>query len=298
MNFEALKAQVVGRALAGQSFDESVRAFEAQIFGLTKAASLALIQDIGAIPESIAHDSSEEKLYAKVADILLAKALHDLGLQASVTRERANCADVLARSRHHGYSLVADAKAFRLSRTAKNQKDFKVKSLSGWRTDNDYAVLVAPYYQYPRTSSQIYGQALDEDVCLFSWEHLALLLRSGVQEDERVSLAQIWSLSGELAKRTSVRDKTKNVSFHELGNQLICAYLGVGPEGLDEELRRYREATVRRGRDEIAFWEAHIAEISRYTREQAIAGLVSALKVNEKIVSIHKFIRSIGGAAT
>ena len=33
------------------------------------------------------------------------------------------------------YSLVADAKAFRLSRTAKNQKDFKVQAMDGlaWR---------------------------------------------------------------------------------------------------------------------------------------------------------------------
>jgi type II restriction enzyme len=157
------------------------------------------------------------------------------------------------------------------------------------------AVLVAPYYQYPRTASQIYGQALDDNVCLFSWEHLALLLRSGIKESERVTLAPVWSLSAALAERVTVSNKTRNASFHELGNDLICAHLGIERTRLDAELGRYRQATIQRGFEEISFWEARIAEISEFTRERAITELVLALKVNEKISSIRKFIRSIGG---
>jgi hypothetical protein len=83
-----------------------------------------------------------------------------------VNKERSNCADVVGKSVIHGYSFVGDAKAFRLSRTAKNQKDFKVKSMSDWRGDHDYSILVCPYFQYPKNNSQIYGQALDGNICL------------------------------------------------------------------------------------------------------------------------------------
>jgi type II restriction enzyme len=146
------------------------------VFSLSKKNLNIIIKEIGAIPEDIEHDSSEEKLYSKTTDIVLAKTFQELGMQASVNKERANCADLVSKSSIHGYSLVGDAKAFRLSRTAKNQKDFKVKSMVDWKGDHDYSVLVCPYYQYPKSSSQIYGQALDGNVCLLSWEHLSFLL--------------------------------------------------------------------------------------------------------------------------
>ena len=103
-------------------------------------------------------------------DAVLARAFRELGLQAAVLRERADSADVIAFSCFHGYSLRADAKAFRLSRTARNQKDFKINALSVWKEDAEYAVLCAPYFQYPKRESQIYDQALDRNVCLLSWE--------------------------------------------------------------------------------------------------------------------------------
>lgn len=83
--------------------------------------------------------------------------------------ERGDAADVFAESSIYGYTLVADAKAFRMSRTAKNQKDFKVNALSGWRNDSDFAVLCAPIFQYPKKKSQIYHQALTNNVCLLGW---------------------------------------------------------------------------------------------------------------------------------
>jgi type II restriction enzyme len=76
----------------------------------------------GNIPESYGHDTSEEKLYSKYTDNLLSIAYNAMGLTSFVLRERADAADVEIVS--PDYSFVADAKAFRLSRTAKNQKDF------------------------------------------------------------------------------------------------------------------------------------------------------------------------------
>ena len=53
------------------------------------------------------------------------------------------------------------------------------------------------------------------------------------------------------------------------------------------------KATIQRGLAEISYWERRILEVAGYTRERAISELVVALKVNEKITSIRKFIRSL-----
>lgn len=96
----------------------------------------------GIIPERFGHDSSEEKLWAKYCDIILNISFNVLDIESEVIRVRGDSADI--RGIAAQYSIVADAKAFRLSRTAKNQKDFKIASLDDWRRENTYACLVAP----------------------------------------------------------------------------------------------------------------------------------------------------------
>ena len=128
----------------------------------------------GTIPERYGHDSSEEKLYSKYTDVVISEALAAMGLASVVLDARADAADVQARA--SSYSLVADAKAFRLSRTAKNQKDFKVQAMDGWRHGLDYAVVVCPIYHLPTRTSQIYQQAIVRNVCILSYSHLAVLV--------------------------------------------------------------------------------------------------------------------------
>ena len=60
---------------------------------------------------------------SKYTDSVVSESFIAIGLNSVVVSARADAADVQARG--NGFSLVADAKAFRLSRTAKNQKDFK-----------------------------------------------------------------------------------------------------------------------------------------------------------------------------
>src|SRR2546425_13126160 len=86
---------------------------------------LGHLDNAGIIPECFDHDSTEEKLFAKYCDALLAKTLRSLGMNAEVIAERADAADVTATL--GGYRLVGDAEAFRLRRTAQNPKDFHVK---------------------------------------------------------------------------------------------------------------------------------------------------------------------------
>ncbi|MEY4530195.1 MAG: hypothetical protein RLZZ156_916 [Deinococcota bacterium] len=160
-------------------FIVSVRSLEQQLRAeLDNLGLIGLIGHLelcGVIPESFRHDSSEEKLYSKYTDILLALAFEQLGLTSLVLTERADAADVECVSQN--LSFVADAKAFRLSRTAKNQKDFKINSMHTWKRGKPFAMIVCPLYQLPSSQSQIYQQASTMNVCIFSYAHLVVLLR-------------------------------------------------------------------------------------------------------------------------
>lgn len=134
----------------------------------------------GAIPERFGHDTSEEKLYSKYTDAVVSEAFSAMGLRSVVIDTRADSPDVQARA--CDYSLVADAKSFRLSRTAKNQKDFRVQAMDGWRGGLDYAVLVCPIYQLPSRTSQVYQQAIARNVCVLSYSHLAALVGLAIRQ--------------------------------------------------------------------------------------------------------------------
>src|ERR1035437_7608433 len=98
---------------------------EKQISKTTRKELSENIIECGILPEMFGHDSSEEKLWAKFSDIILAQSLNHLGIKSEVLGARGNSADVYGKTKE--YSIVGDAKTFRLSRTAKNQKDFKVR---------------------------------------------------------------------------------------------------------------------------------------------------------------------------
>ena len=290
MDFLELRSKIKDETKKG-TFIPSSEILQNIIFSLKKEEIIPIITEIGSIPEDIGHDSSEEKLYAKVSDIVLAKCFQELGLKASVNKERANCADVFAKSQFHDYSLVGDAKSFRLSRTAKNQKDFKVKSMADWKGNNDYSVLVCPYYQYPKSKSQIYGQALDDNVTLFSWEYLSILLENNICENDQINISNLWNISSIISNKT--KNSNKNNCFLLEQDKIIRLYLKLDESKFENYFKEYRSNIITRGETEIKYWENKILEINQYTREKAIEELLISLKLNEKISSIRKYIDSL-----
>ena len=252
---------------------------------------IGILKQIGTIPECIDHDSTQEKLFEKASDSVLSRALMEIGLKSTVLKERGDSADVQAESIYHGYTLVADAKAFRLSRTAKNQKDFKVTALSGWRKDAEYAVLCSPYFQYPMSRSQIYAQAVDENVCLFSWEHLIFLLENNIKETKDISLAPIWNVSGKYAEYCVVADK-KNC-FISTVNNTVLEIGGKEEADFNSFLQRCHINVIERAAEETIFWENELLKIQSFTREQAITELIKSKKIDEKITQIKKYTAGI-----
>ncbi len=251
-----------------------------------------IIKNIGIIPENIEHDSSEEKLYSKASDVVLARCFRMLGLDAKALDERADSADIIAESTNgYNYSLVADAKCFRLSRTAKNQKDYKVGNLSSWRgSENEYAVLVAPYFQYPQTKSQIYSTALENNVCLLSWEHISILVENDVRESDKFSLESLWNASQMIARDKTLSFANAKCCFLPKMDDYVARKMGLSDVEYIEELYKYKTFIMYRGKLEIAYWKSQINEIETYTREQAINELIKARKLQEKIVAIKGYM--------
>lgn len=289
MKFNELKLEISG--CSGLSFADATARLKERIFGLNKANIIELISQIGAIPEDIRHDSTEEKLYTKVSDILLAKSLTEMNLDARVLTQRADCADVIAQSHFHKYSLVGDAKAFRLSRTARNAKDYKVTSMDKWRGDCDYSVLVCPYFQYPKNKSQIYKEALDRNVSLFSWEYLYILLKEDIRESPSVNICQLWNQSEIIGKNTTVSNSER--CFLSKQNSNIAAILKISNAKFYSYFNDVKEIIIERGNTEIGYYQHEIDRVRGLNREEAIAELLRSMKLDSKIATIQNFIDQI-----
>ncbi len=232
----------------------------------------------GIIPERLGHDSSEEKLWAKYCDILLNKSFNNLNIRSEVIRVRGDSADIRGDAGH--YSIVADAKAFRLSRTAKNQKDFKVTALDDWRRGDTYACLVAPLYQYPNRSSQIYVQAEEKNVTLLSYVHIKFLLDHLTIE----SVEPIWNVSGSLNPSKDAR------RYWEAVDDRVVAITNTN----FEKLRRYKQmennAAKLVGEEGILYWETLKREYQLLPKKEAIRRLIQSEKIDQKIEVIRKAV--------
>ena len=238
----------------------------------------------GSIPEAYPHDSSEEKLYSKYTDSLLSLAFQTIGLKSLVITERADAADVEAFG--DGYSFVADAKAMRLSRTAKNQKDFKVQAMHGWKRGKPYAMVVCPIYQLPRASSQIYQHAATSNVCVFTYSHLSLLLclydLEG-PESTQALLRSIFEVVAQLNPSKSAVDYWLAVNRTMLGHSQNVAKLW------EIEKQASLESIEIAKNEDLTFLAEQRERIMRMGHQEALEALVKAHKIDSKI----KIINSI-----
>ncbi len=272
-------------------FDEGTMKLEDSIFNMSREDIMSIVPYLGIIPEFIEPDSAEEKAYTKSTEIMLSKCFQELGLKSEPIKTRSKCADVIAKSKYHNYSLVADAKAFRLSRTAKNQKDFKVEAMDTWRGSADYAVLVCPYYQYPKRQSQVYSQALDKNVSMFSWELIHILLQNKIKETPKNNLSFIWEISSVLAKDITV--STKENRFLELQNEKLSLFFGQKKDLINNLIENYKTIIVDRGEIEVSYLNGKIESIKKMTRQQAIDELIRVSNLDQKIVAIKKYTSSL-----
>lgn len=267
------------------SFKNAFEILEDRLKKYKKSEIMDSLIETGVMPEIFEHDSSEEKLWAKYSDILLARVLTFLGIPAEVIRMRGDSADVLGKN--SSYSIVGDAKTFRLSRTAKNQKDFKINALDDWRRSNDYALLVGPLSQFPSNRSQIYLQAIERNVTLISYVHLNFLLQ---YHDKNQSLEVLWQTGQRLYKSKSKTELKNAVLYWNSIDQVICEIVGINIIKLKDLKRLEKEKRKQLGLEGINYWQAKINDYKNLNREEAIKRLIKASKIEAKIVQIRKAV--------
>lgn len=251
------------------------------VLGLSKKDILLHLLEAGVIAERFRHDSTKEKLYAKYCNYLLSKSFSYLGIKSQVLEGRGNAPDVQGEVVNK-YTLVGDAKAFRLSRTAKNQKDFKVETLNTWRKDAhaNYACLAAPLYQYPFKESQIYDQAIRYNVTLISYTHLYFMIRAS--SGRRINLEPLWK-AGKGLKPTRDADK-----YWDTINRTMCTCLKIPIKAWEQAREKAQKILPQRANIEISFWESEKQKIVKLNREKAIKQLIKALGIDNKIKVIRK----------
>ncbi|MDD2285206.1 MAG: HindIII family type II restriction endonuclease [Paludibacter sp.] len=238
----------------------------------------------GNIPESYGHDTSEEKQYSKYTDCLLSFAYKSIGLKSLVLAERADVADVEGFGKN--FSFVADAKAFRLSRSAKNQKDFKVQAMDRWKHGKNYAMVVCPIYQLPRQNSQIYEQAITRNVCVFTYSHLSLLVRYA----NMVSKVKSENLLHEIFKTIPALNPSKSAIDYWLAvNRTILGYSKSIFELWQDEKIAATESIEIAKIEALRYLSSEREKIMRMTHEEALKALVMASKIENKI----RIIKSI-----
>ncbi|WP_373781736.1 HindIII family type II restriction endonuclease [Kaistella sp.] len=273
------------RNLSGNFGDDSNKLEKELEIEIEKNGISSLIDHLrlcGNIPESYGHDTSEEKLYSKYTDCLLSLAYSSLGLKSLVLKERADAADVEAFAKD--YSFVADAKAFRLSRTAKNQKDFKVQAMHGWKRGKPYAMVVCPIYQLPTSSSQIYQQATTQNVCIFTYSHLALLL-SYSQVEGQVKAQQLLKKIFETIKALN---PSKNATDYWLAvNKTILSFSKKIQPIWDIEKGVATESISIAKEEALTFLAQEREKIMRMTHKEALKELIKVHKIESRIKTIN-----------
>jgi len=237
----------------------------------------------GNIPESYHHDSSEEKQYSKYTDALLAFAYKSIGLRSLVITERADVADVEGFGKE--FSFVADAKAFRLSRTAKNQKDFKVQAMDRWKHGKPYAMVVCPIYQLPSRNSQIYQQAITRNVCVFTYSHLSLLVRYA----NEVSQSKAEDLLFDIFKTVPALNPSKSAVDYWLGvnKTILGSSKSIFELWQDEKIAATESIEIAKV-EALKYLSSEREKIMRMSHEEALIELVKASKIESKIEIIKR----------
>lgn len=258
---------------------------EIQDYGIVSL--LGHLRLCGAIPECYGPDTSEEKLYSKYTDAVIHEAYTAMGFTSLILTGRADEADVECVT--DDYSFVADAKAFRLSRTAKNQKDFKVEAMDNWKHGKPYAMVVCPVYQLPYRTSQIYQQAAARSVCVATYTHLAVLVRYAQESTQSDALG----LVREVFKTVEAMNPSKSAnSYWQAVNRTLLDFDDIIGKIWREEKLASNESILISREEALTFLAAERERIMRLSRTEAIREVLKWRKVDSKIQTVRSVTRN------
>lgn len=263
------------------SFDDKSTALARYLEKIETQQLQILLGEAGFIPEIYAHDSSEEKVYAKAMDILVAVTLSRIGYKCEVSIERSGSADVTAVYEHDSsnHTIVLDAKAFRLSRTALNPKDYKIEALSTWKRGADFACLVGPIAGFPQGNSRLFDEAIKFQVTMLTFSHLQFLLEHGLNEPG--SLLPIWKIDKQIY--SEIGDSPDATQYWSQVDKAFCVALDVDISKWKLARRKYFHAMIEVADKQIKYYEDEHKRISSLTKDALIEIAIDALKINNRI---------------
>jgi len=217
----------------------------------------------------------------KYTDVVIHEAYLSMGFNSIVLKERADVADV--ECVNDDYSFVADAKAFRLSRTAKNQKDFKVQAMDGWKHGKPYAMVVCPVYQLPSRASQIYQQAGARSVCIGTYTHLAVFSRYAKMKSKNKAM----ELVHEVFKTVEAKNPSKDANtYWQTVNRKILDFDKKISNIWKEEKRASLDSILISRKEALDFLASERELIMKLSKAEAIKDVLKSSKIENKISAI------------
>ncbi len=265
----------------GENSQAIIRELRSEITLETAEVLIHHLRFCGAVPEQYGPDSALEKLYSKYTDCVVSETLSAIGLSSLVVSARADSADIQAKG--SDFSLVADAKAFRLSRTAKNQKDFKIQALDGWRGGLDYAILICPIYQLPTRLSQIYYQAVSRNVCIISYSHLAVLMALTLRQEVKQAELTLH----EILKTIATLHPSKNAVDYWTGiNRAFVKSLDKGTDLWTAEKTASIESLDAVKQESLIYLQSERNRLLALSHQEALDALIRSYRIDSRAAQI------------
>jgi hypothetical protein len=149
-----------------------------------------------------------------------------------------------------------------------------------------HALVVCPIYQLPARSSQIYQQAITRDVCIFTYSHLAVIVKlaetEGKKGAERTLLASLKSVSALNPSKDSAAYWTA------INTSMLGSHKAVSPLWKAEKIAALESISVAK--------EEALIEIARerqrilgMSRQQAVKELIERANLDSR----ERVVRSV-----
>ena len=171
-----------------------------------------------------------------------------------------------------------------MSRTAKNQKDFKIQAMDRWKYGKKYAIVVCPVYQLPARASQIYEQASTRSVCIGTYTHLAVLSRYAYV----TSTKKAMTLMKEIFESVNAMYPSKDAaSYWQVVNRTMINFEDCISDIWNEEKKASADS-IKFSKTEALSYLAHERErIMKLSKYEAIREVLKSSKIENKITAIN-----------
>lgn len=119
------------------------------------------------------------------------------------------------------------------------------------------------------------------------------MLDKDIKESEKFSLESLWNASQMIARDKTLAFANAKLCFLPKIDGYVAKKVGMPEIDFLRLLNEYKDIIVNRGEFEIEYWNDCIADIRKYTREEAIEELIKAKKLHEKISVIRAYIEKL-----